>query len=152
MRDILDSSEGLLGNWPVSTEIPVQWGDLDALNHVNHTVFLTWMETARMLYFYEVGMMELYENSNIGPILARIEVDYKFPVVFPDEVKVQTSVSRIGNSSFDMKYQISSLSREGEVAATGKVVGVLVDYNTGKPIPIPDELRESIIDLEGSMD
>ena len=51
-----------------------------------------------------------------------------------------------------MKYQISSLSREGEVAATGKVVGVLVDYNTGKPIPIPDELRESIIDLEGSMD
>ena len=138
--------------WAISTEITVNWGDMDALGHVTHSKFATWMETARMLYFYEVGMMELYENSNIGPILARIEVDYKFPVVFPDEVKVQTSVSRIGNSSFDMKYQISSLSREGEVAATGKVVGVLVDYNTGKPIPIPDELRESIIDLEGSMD
>ena len=136
--------------WAISTEITVNWGDMDALGHVNNSKFATWMETARMLYFYEVGMMELYENSNIGPILARIEVDYKFPVVFPDEVKVQTSVSRIGNSSFDMKYQISSLSREGEVAATGKVVGVLVDYNTGKPIPIPDELRESIIDLEGS--
>ena len=138
--------------WAISTEITVNWGDMDALGHANHSKFATWMETARMLYFYEVGMMELYENSNIGPILARIEVDYKFPVVFPDEVKVQTSVSRIGNSSFDMKYQISSLSREGEVAATGKVVGVLVDYNTGKPIPIPDELRGSIIDLEGSMD
>ena len=138
--------------WAISTEITVNWGDMDALGHVNHSKFATWMETARMLYFYEVGMMELYENSNIGPILARIEVDYKFPVVFPDEVKVQTSVSRIGDSSFDMKYQISSLSREGEVAATGKVVGVLVDYNTGKPIPIPDELRGSIIDLEGSMD
>ena len=138
--------------WAISTEITVNWLDMDALGHVNNSKFATWMETARMLYFYEVGMMELYENSNIGPILARIEVDYKFPVVFPDEVKVQTSVSRIGNSSFDMKYQISSLSREGEVAATGKVVGVLVDYNTGKPIPIPDELRGSIIDLEGSMD
>ena len=51
-----------------------------------------------------------------------------------------------------MKYQISSLNRGGEVAATGKVVGVLVDYNTGKSIPIPEELRKSIIDFEGSMD
>ena len=48
-----------------------------------------------------------------------------------------------------MAYQISSLAKEGEVAAIGKVVGVLVDYDTGKPIPIPDELRNSIIEFEG---
>ena len=145
-----DNSEST--KWAVSTDITVNWGDMDALGHVNHSKFATWMETARMSYFSEVGMMEIYENSNIGPILARIEVDYKFPIVFPDVVNVRTSVSRIGNSSFDMKYQISSLNRGGEVAATGKVVGVLVDYNTGKPIPIPEELRKSIIDFEGSMD
>jgi len=145
-----DNSEST--KWAVSTDITVNWGDMDALGHVNHSKFATWMETARMSYFSEVGMMEIYENSNIGPILARIEADYKFPIVFPDVVNVRTSVSRIGNSSFDMKYQISSLNRGGEVAATGKVVGVLVDYNTGKPIPIPEELRKSIIDFEGSMD
>jgi len=135
--------------WTVSTDITVNWGDMDALGHVNHSVFATWMETARMMYFSKVGMMEIYENSNIGPILARIEVDYKFPIVYPDVVKVRTSVSRIGNSSFDMVYQISSLAKEGEVAARGKVVGVLVDYDTGKPISIPEELRNSIIEFEG---
>ena len=145
-RNNSDSTE-----WAVSMDITVNWGDMDALGHVNHSVFATWMETARMEYFSKMGMMELYENSNIGPILARIEVDYKFPVVFPDEVKVQTSVSRIGNSSFDMKYEISSLAKEGEVAATGKVVGVLVDYNTGKPVPMPEELKNSIIELEGGI-
>ena len=144
MSDPSDPSE-----WTVSTDITVIWGDMDALGHVNHSVFATWMETARMMYFTKVGMMEIYENSNIGPILARIEVDYKFPIVYPDVVKVRTSVSRIGNSSFDMAYQISSLAKEGEVAAIGKVVGVLVDYDTGKPIPIPDELRNSIIEFEG---
>ena len=135
--------------WTVSTDITVNWGDMDALGHVNHSVFATWMETARMMYFTKVGMMEIYENSNIGPILARIEVDYKFPIVYPDVVKVRTSVSRIGNSSFDMVYQISSLTKEGEVAAIGKVVGVLVDYDTGKPISIPEELRKSIVEFEG---
>ena len=144
MSDPSDPSE-----WTVSTDITVNWGDMDALGHVNHSVFATWMETARMMYFTKVGMMEIYENSNIGPILARIEVDYKFPIVYPDVVKVRTSVSRIGNSSFDMVYQISSLAKEGEVAAIGKVVGVLVDYDTGKPISIPEELRNSIIEFEG---
>ncbi|MEC7744526.1 MAG: thioesterase family protein [Candidatus Thermoplasmatota archaeon] len=145
-RNNSDSTE-----WAVSMDITVNWGDMDALGHVNHSVFATWMETARMEYFSKMGMMELYENSNIGPILARIEVDYKFPIVFPDVVKVLTSVSRIGNSSFDMKYEISSLAKEGEVAATGKVVGVLVDYNTGKPVPMPEELKNSIIELEGGI-
>jgi acyl-CoA thioester hydrolase len=145
-RNNSDSTE-----WAVSMDITVNWGDMDALGHVNHSVFATWMETARMEYFSKMGMMELYEISNIGPILARIEVDYKFPIVFPDVVKVLTSVSRIGNSSFDMKYEISSLAKEGEVAATGKVVGVLVDYNTGKPVPMPEELKNSIIELEGGI-
>jgi len=48
-----------------------------------------------------------------------------------------------------MVYQISSLTKEGEVAAIGKVVGVLVDYDTGKPISIPEELRKSIVEFEG---
>ena len=64
-------------DWAVSTEITVNWGDMDSLGHVNHSVFAKWMETTRMKLFSEIGMMDLYESSNIGPILARIEVDYK---------------------------------------------------------------------------
>ena len=91
--------------WPISTEIKVNWGDMDALGHVNHSVYAKWMETVRMMYFSEIGMMNLYDDSNIGPILARIEIDYELPIVFPDVVTVSTSVSRIGNSSFDMRYK-----------------------------------------------
>ena len=59
-----------LGRWPISCEIPVQWGDLDALNHVNHTVFIRWMETARMHYFIACDFTGLFESEAIGPILA----------------------------------------------------------------------------------
>ena len=136
--------------WAVSTEIKVNWGDMDALGHVNHSVYAKWMETVRMMYFSEIGMMNLYDDSNIGPILARIEIDYKLPIVFPDVVTVSTSVSRMGNSSFDMRYKIESISNNGKSAATGSVVCVLLDYSSGIPHKIPPKLRESIAKLEGN--
>ena len=138
--------------WPISTEIKVNWGDMDALGHVNHSVYAKWMETVRMMYFSEIGMMNLYDDSNIGPILARIEIDYELPIVFPDVVTVSTSVSRIGNSSFDMRYKIESLSNNGKSAATGSVVCVVLDYSSGMPHKIPPKLRESIARLQGDFD
>jgi len=147
----VDRIENESNIWPISTEIKVNWGDMDALGHVNHSVFAKWMETVRMMYFSEIGMMNLYDDSNIGPILARIEIDYKLPIVFPDVVTVSTSVSRIGNSSFDMKYKIESLSNNGKSAATGSVVCVLLDYGSGMPHNIPSKIRESIARLEGDL-
>ena len=138
--------------WPISTEIKVNWGDMDALGHVNHSVYAKWMETVRMMYFSEIGMMNLYDDSNIGPILARIEIDYELPIVFPDVVTVSTSVSRIGNSSFDMRYKIESQSNNGKSAATGSVVCVVLDYSSGIPHKIPLKLRKSIASLEGDFD
>ena len=138
--------------WPISTEIKVNWGDMDALGHVNHSVYAKWMETVRMMYFSEIGMMNLYDDSNIGPILARIEIDYELPIVFPDVVTVSTSVSRIGNSSFDMRYKIESLSNNGKSVATGSVVCVVLDYSSGMPHKIPLKLSESIARLEEDFD
>ena len=138
--------------WPISTEIKVNWGDMDALGHVNHSVYAKWMETVRMMYFSEIGMMNLYDDSNIGPILARIEIDYELPIVFPDVVTVSTSVSRIGNSSFDMRYKIESQSNNGKSAATGSVVCVVLDYSSGIPHKMPLKLRKSIARLEGDFD
>ena len=138
--------------WPISTEIKVNWGDMDALGHVNHSVYAKWMETVRMMYFSEIGMMNLYNDSNIGPILARIEIDYELPIVFPDVVTVSTSVSRIGNSSFDMRYKIESQSNNGKSVATGGVVCVVLDYTSGIPHKIPLKLRKSIARLEGDFD
>ena len=148
----VDQSKNESNIWPISTEIKVNWGDMDALGHVNHSVYAKWMETVRMMYFSEIGMMNLYDDSNIGPILARIEIDYELPIVFPDVVTVSTSVSRIGNSSFDMRYKIESLSNNGKSAATGSVVCVVLDYSSGMPHKIPLKLRESIARLEGDFD
>ena len=139
-----------LGRWPIKCNISVQWGDLDALNHVNHTKFLTWMETARMHYFVACGFDELHKSEGIGPILAGLQANYLLPVGFPDTVTVYTTVTSIGNSSFEMSYRITSEASGGELVATGTVSGVVFDYGAGKSTPMPDSLRQKIHDLEDS--
>ena len=47
----VDRSKNESNIWPISTEIKVNWGDMDALGHVNHSVYAKWMETVRMIYF-----------------------------------------------------------------------------------------------------
>ena len=139
-----------LGRWPISCEIPVQWGDLDALNHVNHTVFIRWMETARMHYFIACDFTSLLESEGIGPILAGLKVDYSAPVQFPDTITVHTTVTRLGNSSFDMAYRITSAAKGDGAVATGTGSGVVFDYDAGSSTPMPDSLRSRIEKLEAT--
>ena len=139
-----------LGRWPISCEIPVQWGDLDALNHVNHTKFIRWMETVRMHYFIACGFIDLHESEGIGPILAGLKVDYSAPVQFPDTITVHTTVTRLGNSSFDMAYRITSATKGDGSVATGTGSCVVFDYDAGSSTPIPDSLRSRIEKLEAT--
>ena len=96
-------------------------------------------------------MMDILESENIGPILAAIKADFILPVVYPDTVVVHTTITRLGNSSFDMDYKITSNDRGGSLVATGSASGVLCDYSTGKSTPISDSLRSRIIELESAV-
>jgi acyl-CoA thioester hydrolase len=75
--------------FPVSLTIPVAWGDMDAFGHVNNTVYLRWLESARIDYFKKVGLLDRMARDRVGPILARTEIDYRRPVTWPDTVHVE---------------------------------------------------------------
>jgi acyl-CoA thioester hydrolase len=142
-------AEGELGRFPVSIEVPVAWGDMDALGHVNNVVYLRWFESARIAYFERTGLMERLRATGTGPILARQSIDYRFPITYPDRVRVDASVTRLGNSSFVMGFRIHSLTH-GVVAAEGEGVGVMIHYATGEKAPIDDKTRTAIEDLEAT--
>ena len=139
-----------LGRWPISCELPVQWGDMDVMNHVNHTVFLKWMETTRIHYFVACDFLDLFEEEGVGPILAGIKVDYLKPVVFPDTVTIHTTITSIGTSSFQMGYRLTSAALDGETVATAIASAVVFDYNANRSTPMPDSLRVKILELEAS--
>lgn len=132
---------------PISVQIPVLWGDLDSFGHVNNARYFTWLEAARMAYFDAVGVPTAGPGMTIGPILATTTCDFRAPVTYPDTVTVQTSVPKVGNTSFQMVYTVTS-ARTG-LAAQGTAVIVMVDYRTDQKVRVPDDIRAAIAALEG---
>ncbi len=63
--------ESLLKDYSVVTEIPVAWGEMDALNHVNNAVYFRYFETARLDYFSHINLMEDMAVTNIGQYLGK---------------------------------------------------------------------------------
>jgi acyl-CoA thioester hydrolase len=117
----------------------VRFRDLDPMGHVNNAVFLTYVESARVEFLKQLGVAPTLEE--LGIIVARVEIDFRAPVRFGDEVEVTAWVSRFGGKSFDLVHE---LRVDGSIVAEAKTVLVTYDYSKREPVPIPDAWREKL--------
>jgi acyl-CoA thioester hydrolase len=139
--------DDLLAGYPVVISLPVQWGDMDAFEHVNNVVYFRWFESARIAYFGRIGVMKHRSGESIGPILAATSCDYRRPIVFPDTVRVGIRATRIGRTSLGLEHRIVS-DEQKVVAAEGEATIVFYDYASGRPHPVPDQIRRAVEALE----
>ena len=137
-----------LEQFPVVISLPVQWGDQDAFGHVNNTVYFRWFESARIEYLERAGLNCLSPDSDIGPILASINCNYRRQVKFPDTVYIGTRVTRIGRSSMTIAHGLFSQAH-GVIAAEGDSAIVIFDYENQRAVRMPDDIRTAIEKLEG---
>ncbi len=114
----------------------VRFRDLDGMGHVNNAVFLTYMESARIALLTSLGAGD---NPQQSLILARVEVDFRSPIAFGEDVEVGVKTSRVGTKSFELEYEIRA---HGRLAAEGKSVLVGYDYERGASVEIPAEWRD----------
>jgi acyl-CoA thioester hydrolase len=112
--------------------------DLDPMGHVNNAVYLTWIENARIEFLRSLAAFDKPDTGGMTMILARVEVDFRAPLAFGDEVEVGVRVSRFGNKSFDLEYELRSA---GRVVAGAKTVLVAYDYARNESRELPEEWR-----------
>jgi len=136
-----------LADYPVITEIPVQWGDQDAFGHVNNTVHIRWFESARIDYMLRIGL-DAARAGGVGPILATITCHYRRQINWPDRVLIGTRVARIGKSSLTIAHAVYSTEQQALVADGDSVI-VAFDYDSQQSIRVPDEIREAIRRIQG---
>ncbi len=132
-----------MDGWLVEVEFPVHWGEMDALGHVNNTRYITWFENARVAFFERLGFRTL-PSSPVGPILARIECDYREPVVFPAHITVGARAGKLGNTSLVVDTAAWHTGDRARIVAEGRAVIVMTDYVTMRKVPIPAELRHTL--------
>ena len=110
---------------------------MDAMGHVNNTVYFRMFETARIAYLRAIGLVS---GSGVGPILASTHCRFRVPLAFPDTVTVGTRVTETGPDRFTMEYRI--VNGAGALAAEGGGVVVAYDYGAGRKTDLPADVRQ----------
>ena len=123
----------------VRIELPVQFRDIDQIGHVNHAVYLQYMETARVELARRLGMIRDVSSSSF--IVAMAHAEYKKPIRDEPRVTVSCWVSRVGDRSWDLDYTVSA----GRVEfAIGRTTQVGYDYDTLSTVRISEKLRKAL--------
>jgi acyl-CoA thioester hydrolase len=129
------------------TPLQVRFRDTDAFGHVNNAVFFTYIELARIRYLLDVlRPPEPFDRMPL--ILARVELDFRSPIMFGEDVEVATQVDRIGRSSIAMSHRMTA-GADRRLVGEAQSVLVTYDYSVAQPMPVPDDWRRKITRHEG---
>lgn len=139
-----------LKDMTVSVELPIFWGDMDAFAHVNNVRYFRFFESVRIRYFEQVALYSLKEQTGIGPILAETSCKYIRPLTYPDQIKVGCRTIQIHPEHLEQQYLVWS-SRLQQTAAVGQAIIKAYDYNKLKKSIFPEELLQTIRELERAM-
>jgi acyl-CoA thioester hydrolase len=125
------------------TRIVVRWGDMDAMGHVNNTVYFRYLEQARVEWLETMGLPP--EPMGSGPVVINAHCTFIRQLKYPATIEVRTLVGPPGRSSFQAVQEIREIGADGapeeELTSLGGAKIVWVDSNIGKSVPLPDLLR-----------
>jgi acyl-CoA thioester hydrolase len=132
--------------WPFHHRLVVRFRDCDAMGHVNHAVYFTYLEQCRFALWRDLGGGSGLPGA--GTILVHAECDYRAPTFVHDELDVRLKLSDIGRTSFTFRYEIVNVA-SGARLAEARTVNVTYDYAASHTIPVPDETRRKLEQVRG---
>jgi len=122
--------------------VPMRWGEMDALGHMNNVSYFRYFEQARISWFDSLKID--YRPGSEGPILGSITCRYVRPAVYPVELELTSYVGRPGRSSFAMYHELFRADDPATLYAEAEAVMVWIDISEGRSRPLPDWMRAEL--------
>ena len=141
----------LLKDFTFVVDLNIEWGDMDALQHVNNIEYFKYFQVARIAYFEKINSDSVFGETRISLILASTQCKFIYPLAYPDSISVGVRVDTMADQYFTMKYAVVSHKHQ-RLSAIGDAKVVMFDYVNNKKSSIPSETRKTIIDLEKAVD
>ena len=121
------------------TVIPIRWGDMDAMGHVNNTVYFRYFETARLDWLFHAAGVDRFDGT--GPVIVNAFCNYLRQLEFPGDALVRHYVANPGRSSFETYLTLERTDEPGVIYAEGGAKTVWTDYAARRSIALPEWLR-----------
>jgi len=122
--------------------LPIRWGDMDAMGHVNNTVYFRFMEQTRIRWFESLHRQgEAWKGTGI--VIANASCNYRRAMTYPGTVEVRLFVGKLGGASVETTYELR-VDDDPVPYADGAATVVFIDMATQKSRRIPDAIREML--------
>jgi acyl-CoA thioester hydrolase len=122
--------------------IPIRWGDMDAMGHVNNTIYFRYMEIVRIEWLHALGGAP--DPQGTGPVIVNAFCNFLKQLEYPGEILAKHYVAKPGRTSFETYITLERLDDPGVIYASGGAKTVWVDFPAGKSVPLPDWLRAKL--------
>lgn len=129
----------------LTVPLSVRWGDMDAFNHVNNSVYATYLEEVRLRWFATLNGP--WVSPEMGPVVASMRIEFRQPIEWPEELVVELLCDRVGRSSLSLPFRMVSATDASRLYAEGSTVLVWIDRKTGKSVPLPDFVQSACQEL-----
>ena len=126
----------MIEEFRVVKKIDVQWGDMDAAQHVNNVTYLKWVESARIAFFLDLNNGRLQNLDNVGPVVAWQDCKYIRPVTFPDTIVIGVERSEIQEDRIVLETKLFSEAQNRIVAISHQHI-VSYDFKRKMKAPLP---------------
>jgi acyl-CoA thioester hydrolase len=123
-------------------QMPIRWGDMDAMGHVNNTVYFRYLETARIAWFEAIGCPVNPQGE--GALIVNAFCNFHQQLEYPGDIVVKMYASDPGRSSFETWGTIERVDGPGTIHASGGATTVWVDFPKQKSAPLPGWIRELV--------
>lgn len=135
----------------IEIETPIMFFDTDAGGIVHNLAYLRFIETARTLFAEQLGMnLAAMAKEGEFVVLVRTEIDYKQKAAFGDSLLIRGELASVGRMRFWCAFRVHRKSDECLVAESRQMLA-MIRMPSGRPIPIPAELRERYPHLTSRM-
>ena len=127
-------------------EIPLQirWADIDANNHLRHSVYYDFGAFCRMKLFTEIGItLSRLNELNIGPVILREEAVFRREIIFEDAISITTELLKATADYSRWTFRHILMKSDGSVATTMTIDGAWIDTKKRKMTIPPFELQET---------
>lgn len=122
-----------------SMTLPIRWGDMDAMGHVNNTVYFRYLEIVRIEWMRAIGCEP--DPRGEGPVIVNAFCNFHKQLEYPGEVRATLFVSDPGRSSFESWCTLSRSDDLDTLYASGGATTVWVNFPLQKSTPLPDRMR-----------
>ena len=122
--------------------IPIRWGDMDAMGHLNNANYFRYLETARIDWLYAIGCKP--EPQGDGPVIVNAFCNFYKQLEYPGDVLVKMYASDAARTTFETWGTLERVNAPGVICAAGGATTIWVNFPAQKSMPLPDWMRQLV--------